>query len=106
MRTAAFSVLIGLCALVTYLTRYPPLLLGRRLRPSPRIARSFRYIPIGIFAAMVAPAVVWRAPVNGHPDFAFYAAAAVALVTAVVSRKPLWAMVAGVLTIAIWHTVA
>ncbi|WDL95593.1 AzlD domain-containing protein [Alicyclobacillus sp. ALC3] len=105
MSTSAFSVLVLCAAVVTYLTRWPPLLLGRKLRLPARVERTFPYIPIGVFAAMVAPAIVWHAPVAGHIDTPFYVAAAVSLAAAFVTRKPLWAMLTGVLTIALWHLV-
>jgi branched-subunit amino acid transport protein len=100
---AGFAVLVALCAIVTYLTRWPAMLLGRTWHPSPRIARTFRYIPIGVFAAMVAPAVVWHPAAAGHLDWAFLCATLVALVVAIFTKKPLWAMLGGVLTIAVWH---
>lgn len=100
MNGIAYFVAILLAALATYLTRFPSLLLGRSLSLSPRIERGLRYIPIGVFAALVAPSILLHGAIHGHLDYAFYGASVVALVTAWLTKNPLWTMMAGVIVIA------
>ncbi len=102
MNFTTFVVTICVAGFATYLTRYPGLLLGRVFHATPRIERGLRYIPIGIFAAMVAPVIFLHpAYAHGHFDIPFFAATFVALVTAWWTRNPLWTMLFGVITIAI-----
>ena len=100
MNSTSYFVTIFFAALATYLTRFPSLLLGRFLSLSPRIEQGLRYIPIGVFAALVSPAIFLHPPVHGHLDYAFYGASIIALVTAWLTKSPLWTMIAGVVVIA------
>lgn len=100
MNDAGYFVTLFFAALATYLTRFPSLLLGRTLSLSPRMKQGLRYIPIGVFAALVAPSILLHPTVNGHLDYAFWGASIAALVTAWWTKSPLWTMVAGVIAIA------
>lgn len=100
MNSTSYFVTILFAALATYLTRFPSLLLGRFLPLSPRIERGLRYIPIGVFAALVAPSIFLHPTVHGHLDYAFCGASIIALVTAWWTKSPLWTMIAGVVVIA------
>ncbi|WP_067621454.1 AzlD domain-containing protein [Alicyclobacillus acidiphilus] len=96
-----YAIAIGLAAVATYLTRMPPLLLGRSLTLSPRIQQGLRYIPIGVFAALLAPAIALHPATNGHVDWPFWCATAIAIATAWWTRSPLWTMLAGIVVIAL-----
>ncbi len=95
MNAAGLFSAISLAALATYLTRFPPLLLGRSLSLPPRIRKGLRHIPIGVFAALAAPSIFLHRAVHGQPDYAFWGASIVALVIAWRTKSPLWTLVAG-----------
>ncbi|MCL6454131.1 MAG: AzlD domain-containing protein [Alicyclobacillus sp.] len=101
MRELAYSAAIAAAGLATYLTRFPPMLLGRHLTLPPRMARGMRYIPIGVFAALVAPALWQHVPSHGSIHLPFWGATAVALCAAWKTKSPLWTMLAGVVCIAV-----
>lgn len=100
MTTTAYIWTIALAALVTYLTRWPPLLMGRLIRVTPRLKQGLNYIPIGVFAAMVAPAIAWPPATDGN-SLPFIAGSAVALIVARLTRSPLWTMIIGVVVVAL-----
>lgn len=87
-------------AAVTYLTRFPAIVLGRRLSLSPRWRRGLSYAPIGVLSGLVAPSVIWHHAASG-PLWPFYGAVAAAFIAASLTRSPLWAMVAGVVADAV-----
>ena len=82
MTSTSYFITIFLAALATYVTRFPSLLLGRFLSLPPRIEQGLRYIPIGVFASLVAPSIFLHLSTNGHLDYAFCGASIAALVTA------------------------
>ena len=84
---------------VTYLTRFPALWLGGRVKFGPRLARGLSFMPTGIFAAMTVPPVLAHTGV--HRFNLFLPAAAAALVVAWLTKKPLVSMLAGVATLAV-----
>ena len=103
MRPDLYPVILGMAA-VTYLTRFPPLWLGGRVNFPPRLKRGLSFIPIGAFAAMIVPPVLFHHGV--HRFNLFLPAALPALGVAWFTRKPLWAMLAGVATLAaLWEVV-
>jgi len=89
------------CAIATYLTRFPSLLAGRALRITPRLKQGLSDIPIGVFAAMVAPVVARGALNHGHPNWPLLVATGAALYVAIRTRNPLWTMLVGVICIAV-----
>lgn len=96
MNAAGYFTVIALAALATYLTRFPPLLLGRSLSLSPRVRQGLRHIPTGVFAALAAPSIFLHPSVGGRPDYAFWGASVAAFATAWRTKSPLWTMIAGV----------
>ncbi|NMM51879.1 AzlD domain-containing protein [Paenibacillus aquistagni] len=96
---------IIVAAVATYLTRYPSMMLSRYLKVSPAVERGFRYMPIGVFAALIAPAIVYHPATDGQIEWAFYAAVVVAVLTAWLTKSALWSMLAGVLVIALLRIV-
>ncbi|OFW78533.1 MAG: hypothetical protein A2201_10080 [Alicyclobacillus sp. RIFOXYA1_FULL_53_8] len=94
--------LIGATAVATYLTRFPSLFFSRFLRITPRLKQGLSYIPIGVFAAMVAPSIVLHHGSGPNPviDWPFFAATGIAMVVAIFTKNPLWTMLSGVLAIA------
>lgn len=99
MNSTSYFVTIVFAALVTYLTRFPSLLLGRSLSLSPRIEQGLRYIPIGVFAALVAPSIFLHPAIHGHLDYPFLGASIAAFVTAWQTKSPFWTMISGVVVV-------
>lgn len=85
--------------MVTYLTRFPPLWFGKVINFGPRLKRGLSLIPAGVFAAMTIPAVLTHHESHG---FNIYLPAAVsAVAVAIISRKPLWSMLVGIVAVAV-----
>jgi branched-subunit amino acid transport protein len=106
MSATTYIITILIAGFATWLTRYPGLLLGRVVHATPRIERGLRYIPIGIFAAMVAPAILLHPlSTHWHIDYPYFIAAFIAIGIAWRTRNPLWTMLAGVITIAVLRAV-
>ncbi len=107
MNATIYFVTIVIAGLATYLTRFPGLLLGRVLKTVPRrIDRGLKYTPIGIFAALVAPPIFHHpAFIHGRFDYPFFAASALALITAWWKRNPFWTMFTAVVAIAVFRAI-
>jgi branched chain amino acid efflux pump len=89
--------------LFTYLTRFPGLWLGRILRITPRLKHGLDYIPIGVFAAMVIPSLAGGVASAGSINWPFALAAAITAVIALWTKHPLWTMLTGVVSIALFR---
>ncbi|GMA51563.1 hypothetical protein GCM10025857_29200 [Alicyclobacillus contaminans] len=100
MSTSTFVWLVVLVSIATYATRFPSLVLSRRVRVTPRLQQGLQFVPIGVFAAMVAPSVAQHA-LPGHTDIAFLVAVCVAFAVAFWTKNPLWPMLAGTVTAAL-----
>jgi branched-subunit amino acid transport protein len=96
----AFFMMVMVVGLATYLTRLPGVLLGRSVRFSARIQKGLSYIPIGVFAAMIAPVMFGQPAQGGQMDWLFLGASAAAVITAWISKSPLWTMIIGSAVIA------
>lgn len=93
-----WTVIIGL-GLGTFLLRYSFLgLIGDRPLP-PLVLKVLRYTPVAVIPGLIAPAVLWPAATGGNPDPARLAAAVVTVLTGVLTRNLLLAIIAGVATL-------
>ncbi|MCE5173057.1 AzlD domain-containing protein [Paenibacillus profundus] len=101
MTSNTIFIVICVAAAATFLTRYPSMALSRYIKVSPRVERGFHYVPIGVFAALVAPAIFYHPTVDGKIEWVYYVAVAVSSLTAWFAKSPLWAMISGVLIIAL-----
>lgn len=83
----------------TFLLRFSFLgLIGDRKLPG-WVLRHLRYTPVAFLPAIAAPLVLWPAATGGEPDPARLAAAVVTLGVGFLTRKPLMAIVAGLVTL-------
>jgi branched-subunit amino acid transport protein len=73
-------------------------LIGNRPMP-PWVLRHLRYTAVAVIPALVAPMAVWPAATHGAPDPARMAAAAVTLLTGLMTRNVLAAILAGAVTL-------
>lgn len=101
MNSSGYFTTIFWAALVTYATRFPAVLLGRSLTLPHRLARGLKYIPMGVFAAILAPSIILHRSVHGQLDYATWIASAAAFIAAWRTKNPLWTMLVGVATMAI-----
>lgn len=100
MSAAQFAVTLVLASFATYVTRFPPLWLGRRLKVTPRIKQGLDFIPLGVFAAMVGPTVFGKVYPFTAIDSAFLVATGLSAVVAWLTKNPLWTMIVGVVAVA------
>lgn len=71
-------------------------------RPMPEwLLRMLRYTAVAVLPALAAPLVLWPAATGGQTDPARLAAAMATLITGVVARNALAAIIAGAVTLAI-----
>lgn len=88
-------VVILAVGLGTYLIRWSFLgALGERAIPA-WARRALRYTAVGVLPAILAPLTLWPAATGGQPDPARLTAAAVTVLTGVVTRNVLAAILAG-----------
>jgi branched-subunit amino acid transport protein len=92
-------VTIGM-VLATFLTRAALLLVGQRLKPSPRVEAALRFAPICALAALIAPEIVVR---SGTVDLSLANPHLVAAVAAagvfLWKRSMVWCIVVGLLVL-------
>ncbi|SDD96474.1 Branched-chain amino acid transport protein [Paracoccus isoporae] len=71
-------------------------------RPMPEwVLRMLRYTAVAVLPALAAPLVLWPAATEGQTDPARLAAAIVTVITGLVARNALAAIIAGAVTLAI-----
>lgn len=96
--TTLWIVIVGL-ALGSFTLRFVFLgLIGNRPLP-PWVLRHLRYTAVAVIPALVAPMVMWPAATLGAPDPARMAAAAVTLLTGILTRNVLAAILTGAVTL-------
>lgn len=93
--------IIGM-GLATYLTRFPALLFGARWALPARVYRALSFAPLGVFASLAIPPLFLSEP--GHYwNPAYLAGALVAAAIGWKTRQPFWAMIGGVIVVAVWR---
>lgn len=94
--------LIILMAVITYLTRYPMLLLSSRVHLPDWLSRGLKLVPVGVFSSLTIPPLLFHAP-EGHWSPEYLAVGAVAFLAAYRTRQIPVALVVGVVGIVIWR---
>ncbi|MCC5889009.1 MAG: AzlD domain-containing protein [Alkalibacterium sp.] len=91
-------VLISGMALVTFLPRFLPLLLLSKKEISPSLSRWMSFIPVSIFAALVASDIFfWEESFNINPlDNIKLLPSVLVILIALKTKSLLWSMTAGV----------
>lgn len=98
MTTFEYVWLVLGCGVVTYLTRMPALVMAHKMRIPPRLRRFMRFIGPSVITALIVPAVLVSGgslSLNPLTNF-FIPAALVTVITALLTKKSLPAIVAGV----------
>lgn len=101
LTTAEIWTIIVLLGAGTFLLRLSFLGLGGSAGWPPVVLRLLRYTPVAVIPGLVAPLILWPAATEGVPDPARLAAAAVTLGVGLWLRSPIWAILAGALTLSV-----
>lgn len=101
MTRPAYLVLIAMASIANYLLRFLPLAAGRRLQIPSRLQSGLRYIPLGVFAALVAPTMASHPLMGSLMNHAFWVACGVSALVAWRVQSPLWSMLSGVAVMAV-----
>jgi len=96
---------IGLMAIITYLTRFPMLVISSRLEIPAWLKRGLAMVPVGVFSSMTIPPILFHTP-NGTWSPEYIVAGAVALAVGLLKEQIVWALLAGVVVIALWRQLA
>lgn len=91
-------IIIALLGVGTFLIRFSFLgLVGDRKLPD-WLLRHLRYTAVAMLPALVAPLVIWPAATEGQTDPVRLAAAVITLVVGYLTKSPIWAIVAGLVS--------
>ncbi|MFP3392472.1 AzlD domain-containing protein [Brevibacillus sp. SIMBA_040] len=96
---------IGLMAIITYLTRFPMLVISSRLEIPAWLKRGLAMVPVGVFSSMTIPPILFHAP-NGSWSPEYMVAGTAALAVGLWKKQIVWALLAGVVVIALWRQLA
>ncbi|WP_232322407.1 AzlD domain-containing protein [Brevibacillus parabrevis] len=95
---------IVLMAIITYLTRFPMLLISSRWQIPVWLGRGLAMVPVGVFTSMTIPPILFHAP-KGVWSPEYLAAGVVALAVGLWKKQIVWALLAGVIIVALWRQV-
>ncbi|MED1794606.1 MULTISPECIES: AzlD domain-containing protein [Brevibacillus] len=93
--------IIGM-ALITYLTRFPMLLISSRWEIPVWLKRGLAMVPVGVFSSMTIPPILFHAP-EGEWSPEYLVAGIVSLSVGIWKKQIVWALLAGVVVIALWR---
>lgn len=96
---------IVLMAIITYLTRFPMLLISSRWDIPEWLKRGLAMVPVGVFSSMTIPPILFHAP-NGAWSPEYLVAGTVAFGVGLWRKQIVWTLLAGVITIALWRQMA
>lgn len=96
--------IVSSMALVTFLVRYPLLVLVGKITLPEVVRRALRYVPLAVLAAIIAPAIVMPAgEIDLSPTSAPLVAGVIAIVVAWRSKHLLITIVIGMASLLIWR---
>ncbi|WP_146922752.1 AzlD domain-containing protein [Alkalibacterium kapii] len=100
MTSRSFILIIGMAA-VTFLPRFLPLLFLSKKEISPSFSRWMTYIPVSVFAALVASDVFfWEGSFSLQPDENIkLLPSIIVLFIALKTKSLLWSMLTGIIAI-------
>ncbi|WCK56402.1 AzlD domain-containing protein [Aneurinibacillus sp. Ricciae_BoGa-3] len=95
-------IVIILMAIITYLTRFPMLLISARKSLPSWVERGLKMVPVGVFTSLTIPHIVFRTFNNSwNPDYAI--AGMCSLIMGLWKKQIFLALLTGVGVIAIWR---
>lgn len=103
MNSSFVWMIVGM-GIVTYLTRFPGLMIGANKGLQGHWVKRFMRAPLGIFTALSIPPLF--IPEQGMTfDSSYIGGGIMAALTAWKTKQPLWAMLAGVAMVALFRSV-
>jgi len=96
---------IGLMAIITYLTRFPMLVISSRWEIPAWLKRGLAMVPVGVFSSMTIPPILFHTP-NGTWSPEYMVAGTAALAVGLWKKQIIWALLTGVVVIALWRQLA
>ncbi|MBO8164751.1 MAG: AzlD domain-containing protein [Brevibacillus sp.] len=93
---------ILLMAVITYLTRFPMLLVSSRVRLPGWLSRALKLVPVGVFSSLTIPPILFHVR-EGSWSPEYLAAAAAAFVAACRTRQIFAALLVGVAAVVCWR---
>lgn len=96
--------MIVLMALITYLTRFPMLLISSKWEIPVWLKRGLAMVPVGVFSSMTIPPILFHMR-EGVWNPEYLVAGAVSLAVGWWRKQIVWALVAGVVVIALYRQV-
>jgi branched-subunit amino acid transport protein len=96
--------IIGM-AVITYLTRFPMLLISARREIPQWLRRGLAMVPVGVFSSLTVPPMLFHLREGGwSPEY--LVAGTVSLAVGLWKKQIVLALLAGVLTVALWRMTA
>lgn len=104
MTDQAWLLIIGM-AIVTYIPRFLPILLLSKKEISPSLSRWMSFIPVSIFAALVASDMFfWEDSFSLQPiENIKLIPSALVLIVAYKTKSLLWSMISGILSMTLLY---
>jgi branched-subunit amino acid transport protein len=93
---------ILLMAVITYLTRFPMLLLSSRMELPAWLRRGLAMVPVGVFSSLTIPPILFHVRDGSwNPEYLF--AGAISLAVGLWKKQIVLALGAGVLAVVAWR---
>lgn len=93
---------ILLMALVTYLTRFPMLLISTRWSVPDWLKRGLAMVPVGVFSSLTVPPILFHLR-DGQWSPEYLASGVIALAVGLWRKHIVWALLAGVAALIVWR---
>ncbi|MGQ7278419.1 AzlD domain-containing protein [Brevibacillus thermoruber] len=94
--------IIVLMAVITYLTRFPMLLISSRWEIPDWLRRGLAMVPVGVFSSLTVPPILFHGK-DGQWSPEYLAAGVVSLAVGLWRKQVVWALLAGVGAIVLWR---
>ncbi|WP_228728280.1 AzlD domain-containing protein [Brevibacillus composti] len=95
-------IIILLMALITYLTRFPMLLISSRWSVPDWLKRGLAMVPVGVFSSLTVPPILFHLR-EGQWSPEYLVAGVIALSVGVWRKQIVWALLAGVAVLIGWR---
>ncbi|WP_346774033.1 AzlD domain-containing protein [Brevibacillus sp. SYP-B805] len=97
-------VIIGLMAVITYLTRFPMLLISSRMTMPDWLRRGLRMVPVGVFSSLTLPPLLFHMR-EGSWNAEYLVAGVVSLAVGLWKRQIVLSLLAGVAAVVLYRSV-
>lgn len=95
---------ILLMAVITYLTRFPLLLLSSRMELPGWLRRGLEMVPVGVFSSLTVPPILFHVREGSwSPEYLF--AGIISLAVGLWKKQIILSLLAGVLAVVVWRAI-